>query len=103
LTESPWSLPSHRLSLTKAVEKLDLAEFARIFKYASDKEEALHATDMDGRSLVHICVDIKEKQAAKIKQQEELISSMLSLGMEMTTVDNFGNEISRFTSGSGTD
>ena len=103
MTESPCSLPSHRLSLTKAVEKLDLAEFARIFKYASDKQEALHATDKDGRSLVHICVDIKEKQAAKIKQQEDLISSMLSLGMEMTTVDNFGNESSRFTFGSGTD
>jgi len=66
----------------------------------------MHATDKDGRSLVHICVDIKEKQAAKIKQQEDLISSMLSLGMEMTTVDNFGNESSRFTSsfdGVGTD
>ena len=38
-------------------------EFGRFVKFAKDQQEALQATDSDGRSLVHIAVAIKEMQA----------------------------------------
>lgn len=110
-----------RAGLTQAVEMLDLSEFGRYVRYAKNQEEALAAEDKDGRSLVHICVQIKEQQVTmmmmmmlltmmmvmimmvtmmvmmmqveKVRQQEEMISSLLSLGVDSSMVDHFGNDV----------
>ena len=51
------------------------------------------ATDKDGRSLMHIVVDIKEQDGDRAMKQAALVNKMLQLGADATSVDFFGKEL----------
>jgi len=78
--------------LMRAVEQLNLEEFGRYVAFAKNKQEALAATDKDGRSLVHVCVRIKEQQEDRVKKQERILNDLLNLGLAKKSVDFFGRE-----------
>uniref|UniRef100_A0A6U2HGA8 Limiting CO2-inducible protein B/C beta carbonyic anhydrase domain-containing protein n=1 Tax=Hemiselmis andersenii TaxID=464988 RepID=A0A6U2HGA8_HEMAN len=79
--------------LMASVERLDLESFERYVKFAKDKEEALSARDKDGRSLVHICMDIRKQTEAEQLKQERIIQELIAFGADGNAVDHYGNDV----------
>jgi hypothetical protein len=76
-----------RDKLVLAVSTYDLPLLSKYMWFAKDMNAAIHSTDKDGRSLVHIVTQMKAHE-----NRSELLELLLSFGADLDEVDFYGND-----------
>ena len=72
--------------LVEAVTSGEVQEVQRLMRFAKDSTVAVHSTDKEGRSLVHLALQQSECRS-------ELVEMLLGFGADLNGVDFYGNDV----------